>query len=236
MSDCDSTLEVLYRDFDESHPDFEMAFRGDVVRRGLVDSLLGAGEKPVFRDRVGCPAETLDPLACANWTVSIPVITSAASFGQWFQTVPGVNLAIPGEIELVETPAGSGQFVFESTSFFPLSPTEGFGVTPANHHMGKNFLFTTEIHVSFGYRLGQRFAFRGDDDVWIFVNGRLAMDLGSLHGPAEGVIDFDAQAQSLGIVAGNSYSMDVFHAERHTDGSNFKFTTNIACFTPAVVR
>jgi hypothetical protein len=30
--------------------------------------------------------------------------------------------------------------------------------------------------------------------------------------------------------------MDVFHAERHTDGSNFKFTTNIACFTPVDLR
>lgn len=52
----------------------------------------------------------------------------------------------------------------------------------------------------------------------------------------ERVIDFDAQAADLGISPGGSYRMDVFHAERHTDGSNFKFTTNIACFTPEVVR
>src|SRR5262245_32472473 len=29
--DCDSVLEVTYRDFTEAHPDFEMPFRGDVV-------------------------------------------------------------------------------------------------------------------------------------------------------------------------------------------------------------
>jgi hypothetical protein len=27
--------------------------------------------------------------------------------------------------------------------------------------------------------------------------------------------------------------MDIFHAERHTRASDFKVTTNIACFTPA---
>lgn len=234
--DCDSVLQVTYRDFRETHPDFEMPFKGDVLRRGLVQPLLSADSKPVFLDRVGCPALKTTPLGCDNWTVTEPVITSAESFAQWYQTVPDVNIEIPGEIDLVETPLGSGQYVFESTAFFPLEASEGFGVTPAGHYMGKNFLFTTEAHVSFGYTAGQRFAFRGDDDVWIFVNGRLAMDLGSLHGPEEGVIDFDAQAAELGIRPGNTYRMDVFHAERHTDGSNFKFTTNIACFTTVVVR
>jgi fibro-slime domain-containing protein len=57
-----------------------------------------------------------------------------------------------------------------------------------------------------------------------------------MHGPADGVIDFDAQRTALAIAPGNVYQMDVFHAERHTDGSNFKFTTNIACFTPVIVR
>jgi fibro-slime domain-containing protein len=41
---------------------------------------------------------------------------------------------------------------------------------------------------------------------------------------------------TLGIVPGASYAMDIFHAERHMRGSNFKVTTNIACFTPGVVK
>jgi len=101
--------------------------------------------------------------------------------------------------------------------------------------MGKNFLFTTEIHVMFTYKAGQAFTFRGDDDLWIFVNNRLALDLGSLHAPEQGVIDFDKQAAALGISVGQSYPMDIFHAERHTSGSNFRFETNISCFTPVDV-
>ncbi len=54
--DCGSTLDVLYRDFNESHPDFEMPFAGDVVRRGLIEVTLGADQKPVFKERVGHPS------------------------------------------------------------------------------------------------------------------------------------------------------------------------------------
>ncbi len=56
-----------------------------------------------------------------------------------------------------------------------------------------------------------------------------------MHNPAEGVIDFDMQKDALGIVPGNTYTMDVFHAERQTTGSNFKITTNIKCFTPVPI-
>lgn len=234
--DCDSVLEVTYRDFSEAHPDFEMDFRGDVVRRGLIDPVL-VEKKPVFKNAVGCPALMTSPVDCdTTWSVSVPVITSADSFAAWYQTTEGVNYEIAGELPLTETFAGSAEYVYETAQFFPLSATDGFGLTPAGHHLQKNFLFTTEIHVNFEYRLGQRFSFRGDDDLWIFVNNKLAMDLGSMHGPSEGTIDFDAQAAALQIAPGNVYSMDIFHAERHTDGSNFKFTTNIACFTPVVVR
>lgn len=232
--ECDSVLEVVYRDFTEAHVDFEMPFRGDVVRRGLVAPTLGQGRKPVFLSAVGCPADTMTPLGCANWTVTEPTLSTADAFAQWYADAPGVNMTIEKELQLTES--APGEYVFDSASFFPLAPTEGAGPSPAGHYTGNNYLFTTEIHVRFGYRAGQRFTFRGDDDLWIFVNDRLALDLGSLHGPEQGTIDFDAQAAALAITPGQTYAMDIFHAERHTDGSNFRVTTNISCFTDVVVR
>ncbi len=234
---CDSILDVTFRDFSEAHPDFEMDFRGDVVRRTLIEPTLGANSKPTFLDSIGCPPKKDSPLACdTDWNVTMPVITSADTFAQWYTTTPDVNIEIKKQIALMESPVGSGEFVYEAMEFFPLEPAEGFGVTPANNHLGRNFLFTTEIHVMFAYSAGQKFSFRGDDDLWIFVNGKLALDLGSMHGAEEGTIDFDAQAAALGISVGSSYPMDIFHAERHTDLSSFKFTTNISCFTPVVVK
>jgi fibro-slime domain-containing protein len=233
---CDSVLEVTYRDFTETHPDFEMPFRGDVVRRGLVAPDLGADRKPAFLNNVGCPADTATPLACANWMVTEPTLSTGEAFAQWYNDVADVNVRVEKQLPLTESPAGSGEYAFDSANFFPLEVTEGSGPSPMGHYTGQNYLFTTEIHVQFGYRAGQRFTFRGDDDLWIFVNGKLALDLGSLHGPEQGTIDFDAQAATLGITPGQTYSMDIFHAERHTDGSNFRVTTNIACFTDVVVR
>ncbi|WP_437820042.1 fibro-slime domain-containing protein [Sorangium sp. So ce1078] len=233
-SECKSTLEVLYRDFNDTHPDFEMDFRGDVVRRELVEPALDSEGKPVFLDSIGCSADLQTPLGCRDGNPNQVVITSKESFDQWYRDVPGVNMSFPKQLELEESPPGSGQYVFDSTDFFPLAPEEGFGITPANHK-NQNFLFTTEIHLKFGYVAGQQFSFRGDDDMWIFINGKLALDLGSMHGPESGVIDFDAQAEYLGIYPGNSYTMDIFHAERHTDGSNFHIETNISCFVPVDV-
>jgi fibro-slime domain-containing protein len=88
----------------------------------------------------------------------------------------------------------------------------------------------------FTYVAGQTFTFRGDDDMWIFVNDSLALDLGSMHIAWEGSIDFDEQATALGITPGGMYRMDIFHAERHTSDSNFRIETNIGCFRPAPPR
>lgn len=220
-------LEVIYRDFSEDHPDFEMAFAGDQVRIGLVESTLGADKKPVFKDRLGCIRDRQAPTSCdVHQTPSQPVIQDANSYSQWYKTVDGVNHEFVREIRLTNTG------VFESSGFFPLNEDEGWGVTPRGNGQRKNFLFTTEIHLTFTYRNGQVFSFRGDDDVWVFVNNKLALDLGSMHGPEVGEIDFDARAAELGIQPGRTYSMDVFHAERHTEGSNFRIETNIECIKP----
>ena len=91
--ECDGNLPVVYRDFSQAHPDFEMAFRGDVVRRQLIESTLGADGKPVFKSSVGCPAKKDTPTSCENWSVQQPVITSADSFNQLNSDTPGVNLS-----------------------------------------------------------------------------------------------------------------------------------------------
>ncbi|MEO8178985.1 MAG: fibro-slime domain-containing protein [Deltaproteobacteria bacterium] len=229
---CDGNLPVVYRDFSQAHPDFEMNFRGDVVRRQLIEPTLGLDGKPVFKSSVGCPAKQNTPTECETWSVMQPVITSADSYSQWYRDTPGINIAFEKVLELADS--GGGLYKYSSAEFFPIGNDQGFGITPPGQ--AHNFLFTTEVHVTFEYVAKQKFTFRGDDDMWIFVNGRLAVDLGSMHDSKEGIIDFDAQAADLGIVVGRAYPMDIFHAERHTSASNFSIETNIACFTPAIVR
>ena len=126
-------------------------------------------------------------------------------------------------LPLVEAPAGT--FTFSDNAFFPLDNL-GFG----NQGNAHNFHFTTEIHSTFKYNGGEIFQFTGDDDVWVFVNKKLALDLGGVHGVEQATVDFDAKAAALGITVGSTYQLDVFHAERHTVESNFKMVTTIECF------
>jgi fibro-slime domain-containing protein len=164
---------------------------------------------------------------CGQWTITPAsyAIKSAATFDQWYTTIEGVNKEIPGDLPLLLEEA-TGKSVYDTNAFFPID-NKGFGNTAGQAH---NYHFTTEIHVKFKYEAGQRFTFRGDDDLWIFVNGQLALDVGGQHQALEGVVNFD----SLGLTAGSSYPMDIFHAERQTTESNFRIETNIKCFEPVV--
>jgi fibro-slime domain-containing protein len=90
-----------------------------------------------------------------------------------------------------------------------------------------NFLFTTELHTAFEYKGGEVFNFRGDDDVYVFINGKLAVDIGGIHGPLVGNVDLTARAAEFGIVKGKVYTLDLFQAERNPGGSNFRIETSL---------
>jgi fibro-slime domain-containing protein len=197
-------LVATVRDFSVDHPDFE-TFTGEVASLGLVEDTLGMDGNPVFNDNYAGPQ----------------MLASEATFGQWYQDVPGINHTFEVVLPLVEE--SEGVFSYDSNAFFPVDGV-GFG----NQGQPNNFHFTTELHADFTYQGGESFTFRGDDDLWLFVDGQLALDLGGLHPALEGTVDMD----DLGLTPGVTYAMDIFHAERHTTESNFRIATNIVCFGP----
>jgi fibro-slime domain-containing protein len=204
---CEPVLHATIRDFAFSHPDFEN-YGGNTAYKGLVLVDLGPDMKPVY----AAPGPT-------------PQTTGPNEFKHWYNDTPGINQTFEVDLPLAEIQPGL--FQFADNTFFPVD-NQGFG----NEGQPNNFAFTTEIHTTFAYNGGETFTFTGDDDVWVFINGKLAIDLGGLHPQLSDMISLDAEAANLGIVPGNVYPMDLFHAERHTNQSNFRIDTTIGCFKP----
>lgn len=219
-----STIVGVVRDFrgktePGGHPDFE-AFGGSTPTLSLVAPALGTDKKPVYASL--CESSLL------GGTVGCPygqMTTNKAFFDEWYRFAPGMNQ--PYVLYLQFAPNGD-VFTFQSNFYFPLDGA-GYGLSgDGNDGKKHNFGFTTEIHTEFKYAGGERFTFNGDDDVWVFMNGKLAIDLGGLHPSANGTIELDQAAASLGLTKGQTYPLDLFQAERRVTASMFRVDTNLA--------
>lgn len=151
-------------------------------------------------------------------------------FRQWFRDVAGVNQKTERPLTFVYN-AATKQYVFDDTldpafaslgGFFPIN-----GQLFGNYsNTGKNYHFTAMLETTFRHKAGQGhlFTFTGDDDVWVYVDGRLVIDLGGVHGAVSQTIELD---RLNWLVDGQTYSLRFFFAERHTTKSNFRIETTL---------
>lgn len=144
-------------------------------------------------------------------------IHNSDSFQQWFTDVPGVNMATTHTIEFTKV---GDVYVHTSADFAPIDASL-FGNESASHNRNLTFSFGAEFECV--ACSGQFFEFNGAGDVWAFVDGKLAMDLGGMTTGARQVIDMDR----LGLDPAVPHSIQFFYAQRADMEAPFSIRTNI---------
>lgn len=160
---------------------------------------------------------------------------------KWFQDVNNLNFNDTKEdsITLVKR---NNVYEFDSSKDYKLTgggtgffgvDDEGFGNLPGQKH---NFHFTMESHSSFWFGGDKEltFNFSGDDDVWVYIDNKLVIDLGGIHAQQSSSFRitkfgevYRGNTKITDIKANGWYNFDLFYLERHTTESNLKIQTNM---------
>jgi fibro-slime domain-containing protein len=220
--DCSANLTGRLRDFVNKpgftpasalDDDFENATGDD---RGIVATDLGPTGKPVY----------------ANPNGTTPTTHGQTQFDWWYRDTPGKNQ--PFDYTIVLSPVGDGGISsFDDQEFFPLDGRGWDDEYVADDGMMHNFSFTFELHTTFEYVGGEVFTFIGDDDVFVFIDNKLVVDLGGVHVAEtkaitlDALVTDDAAATPVPLTKGTTYPLDIFYNERHTVASHFRMDTSI---------
>ena len=179
------------RDFTQAHPDFYNN-HGDQEDSGIVRTVLGSNSRPEYAS-----------------SGSTSTTSGQSNFDEWWQPTPGVNAEKVVSLTFSDSVTSDlNVFTFVSDAFY-LADDALLG-NEGNPHNG---LFTLQIPSFITYNGGEVFQYSSADDLWIFIDGHLAVDLGGIHQsqPDTATLQVDAFASAFGLQQGETYRFDFFY-------------------------
>ena len=250
------TLPITLRDFHRSswtppigssslpHPDFQHLTPGTGAITGLVQTNLSLGNPAMASPQ----SQLSSAESFRQWYYNIPAYNRTSQMASRLVADP----TRAGYYQFVGSfgAAGNADKVGTTHEFFPLDDAQ-FGASGTSDSEvqrdddddvstdresdeideSHNYGFTAEIRADFTYVPGQTInVLEATDDLWIFIDGRLFIDLGGAHQ----AIGQSRSLDGFGLVAGKRYSFDMFAANRSTsDDSLLVWETTIGDLTAA---
>ncbi len=154
-------------------------------------------------------------------------VANGQSFDTWFKDTPGVNMESQARL-LFQKQLG-GDLTFSSDDFRPIDgQLLGAGTWEPNRN------FTLEMDGEFTYTpcSNQYFEFSGDGDAYVYIDGKLVLELAGNNTGMKQFVDFDR----LGLDPAQPHTIKFFYAQRSCSPSKFKVRTNVELRTEYVVE
>ena len=163
------------------------------------------------------------------------------------------HLQDPGGLSEKCKNLNSSSALQDKHGFFPFNETSSSGsANTYNYGFGAklefNFRLTKDgtVKDNKGNDVPIEFQFSGDDDVWVFIDGKLALDVGGAHSPATGTLNFNTLKATVSDVKASAgdgspatvtdftlkgektaeHTLTMFYMERGMWESNMKVTFN----------